>query len=129
MNCFGVRLVLLLIISIFIVPTFSGCSTKVSSSSFDDASHFSFPNSNVTPIGPASATVEGDEEEFNSGKLLKKALQEAIDSKGGDIMIDYISKSLVENYSMCILPIQWKYYYVTVEGTVAKMDIGKQFLQ
>ena len=129
MKIYEFKAIVLMFLMILIVCFLSSCSFKTGTSYFDDASHFSFPNSNVTNIGRASVTLKGSEAEFQSGKLLRKALRQAIDSKNGDIMVDYSCKNVVKDTTLCILPISWKTYYVTVDGTVAKMDIGRQFLK
>lgn len=91
-------------------------------------SHFSYPNSNVSPIGHAvgTATSGGLVPVMMDPDLEEKAIAQAIASKGGDMLVDYKMSTKVT-----MIPLMFIMIYTTtvkVEGTVAKMTIGKQKL-
>jgi hypothetical protein len=104
--------------------------------------HFTFPNSNVIPIGTASATasVKGNLDKFpDISGANKAALDKAISSKGGDLMINTIIDGTLDTTTTTTttttgyqydIDINIDYVYtVVVQGTVAKMEIGKQNLR
>ncbi len=106
----------------------SGC-TMIHMSYPEAQSHFDYPNSNVTPIGHAvgSATSGGMVPAIQDADLEEKAIAKAIASKGGDLLVDYHITTDVK-----LIPLMFINFYtttVTVEGTVAKMVIGKQTLR
>lgn len=106
----------------------SGCSMG-SFVTFLPQSNFSYPNSNVTPIGAAkgeSSTWSVFFPVFSDADMQQEAIEQAVKSKGGDMLIDYVGTSRITMY-----PLGPIYIYQTTyiaEGTVAKMEIGKQIL-
>ena len=96
-------------------------------------SHFDFPNSNVIPVGPAKGVASRSYimpfqvPSFNDPYMLKEAQAQAIKSRGGDLLID---QSISMKSMMVPLPfIQIVTVDMEVEGTVAKMEIGKKSLK
>jgi len=100
-----------------------GCSTVAGD--FSPKSHFVFPNSNLKAAGPASASMKKvsfftpptvSVEEVNA--LLKQARKKS----NADLIIDYSVDTTVTSFM---------FYYemeITLAGTGATMDIGKQKL-
>jgi hypothetical protein len=89
-------------------------------------SHFSFPNSNVQPIGPVRAEVSKTNLFFpdvGNPNLEQDAVRHALSEKGGDLLINgrYFWSS---TYFYLLIPI----YSTTlvVEGEAATMQIGRQ---
>jgi hypothetical protein len=92
-------------------------------------SNFAYPNSNIVPLGH----VKGEASQFYllhsivvDPALHEKAVQEAIKQKGGDILVDYYVRYHVKQYLPMFLLTESTWI---VEGTAAKMEIGKQTLQ
>jgi len=109
--------------------------TFVVSCSFGAASiipqtHFAYPNSNVVPLGHAEGKASKLCGIFfitwgsPDGDLAMRAVQKALASKGGDLMIDarFDSKSFFIPYIVTICS-------VSVSGTAAKMEVGRQELK
>lgn len=97
-------------------------------------SHYTFPNSNVTPVGTASAKASrrGNLYQFpNVQAANQEALDKAIESKGGDLMLNAtIDGTLTTSTYMTGGDFNVDYLYeVVVQGTVATMEIGKQNLR
>lgn len=100
-------------------------------------SHFTFPNSNVIPIGTANGTASriGDVDNFpDISGAISEAMDKAIASKGADLLINAnvngtlttITTTTQSGYNFDI-SIEYK-YDVVVQGTAARMTIGKQKL-
>jgi len=133
-------LIFMVVVSLAI---FTGCGgggsrkqvTKSSAGSMRMAqSHFTFPNSNVTPIGTASAKASrrGSLYQFPDVQSAnQEALDKAIESKGGDLMLNAtIDGTLTTTTDMGGGSFSIDYLYeVVVQGTVAKMEIGRQNLR
>lgn len=120
-----------LIISITIIITmfaFSGCSTKFGD--FAEQTHFSFPNSNVKPLGhveaskikwgfviPPSLTADDVREMINE-VLAQKA--------GADLVINYKTDT---KFTVIPIPIFSVYKLtMTLSGTAVSMEVGEQEL-
>ena len=108
---------------------FTGC-TVGSSAWLYPQSHFDYPNSNVIPLGAtrgeATKTTVFIPAQVD-GYLKQEAIQNALQAKGGDILIDY-----VQTLKIVVVPIPIFSIYtttLTVEGTAGKMEIGKQILK
>lgn len=108
----------------------TGCT--IASGTFPVAnSHFVYPNSNVIPLGEGKGEAS-DASVFTLGgfmdpALMEEAVQAAIQTKGGDLLINYDLY-----YKVIQIPIPVFTIFVTTwnaEGTVAKMEIGKQKLR
>ncbi len=113
------------IVTLFFLSIITGCSMKAGS--FDTETHFSFPNSNVTPLGQVKSTlsrwsflaspVEGDD--------ALNLVNEAISQKSGaDLMINYTLDTKMTMFPLFIYKTD-----MVVDGTAAKMNIGEQELQ
>ena len=91
-------------------------------------SHFDFPNSNVTPLGPVKVKTAG-----GSGFMVPplktseddlKLYNEAIaQSNGATMIIDYVRTYTVYGF----LFVYWS--EMEIEGTAAKMEVGKHDLK
>lgn len=117
------RLLAVVILLSFLV---SGCTQFTG---YQASSHLAYPNGNVTPIGYATASetkcrflmpvyLEADMQENTFNK--------AIQSRGGDLLIDH-----ADFLTTWFIPLLYFNIYCakyTVEGTVAKQEIGKQKL-
>jgi len=91
-------------------------------------SHFQYPNSNVTAMGHAtgSATTVGMMPSMQDADLEEQAINQALQKSGGDLLIDYHLTTDVK-----LIPLMFISLYqttVSVDGTAAKMEIGKQAL-
>ena len=105
---------------------FAGC-TVGSSAWLYPQSHFDYPNSNVIPLGAArgeASTTTIFIPVQMDGDLKQEAIQNALQAKGGDILVDFVQTTKV--VQVPFLPIYTA--TITVEGTAAKMEIGKQIL-
>jgi len=90
-------------------------------------SHFDYPNSNIVPLGHAVGEANKDSifvPVVYDADLWQDAVNNAIQQKKGDILIDYILA--IEVTTFPLLPIYFTTY--KVDGTVVKMEIGKQIL-
>lgn len=92
-------------------------------------SHFDYPNSNVIPIGRVQGEASGPVSLFPSpmdADVMEEAIQNALKQKGGDILLNYSG-----TFTVTLYPILFNFYKTTytVEGTAAKMEIGKQMLK
>jgi hypothetical protein len=92
-------------------------------------SHFAYPNSNIIPLGH----VKGEASQFYllhdmvvDPTLHEQAVQAAIKQKGGDLLLDYHVRYDVKQYLPMFLLTESTW---VVEGTAAKMEIGKQTLR
>ncbi len=114
----------------FIVSVFSLCviaSCSINAGHFNTESHFSFPNSNVTPLGQVKSTlsrwsffslpVEGDD----ALNLVNEAIAQ---KSGADLMLNYILDTKITMFPLFIYKAD-----MVVEGTAAKMEIGEQELR
>lgn len=104
-----------------------GCSTKLGFSSFKDRSKYVYPNSNVEVIGRATGKATGDPED--SGRLVKEAIQKAVDSKGGDMLINFTEQQTITITNIPFIPVPIVEYEIVVEGTVAKTEVGLKKLK
>lgn len=109
----------------------AGCSTKTGN--FITQSRFSYPNSNVTPLGHVEASITKTTfvinpsfDEQDARDLYEKALAQ---KPGADLLIDY--KADTETTIICpivIPPFCIITMTTTVSGTAAKMEIGRKAL-
>ena len=92
--------------------------------------HFDFPNSNVFPLGPVKAKVDGPGSVFafpgfssdSEAQLYNAAISQVA---GANMITDYIRTYKV--YTFPLLPVYWT--TLEIEGTAAKMEVGKQILK
>ena len=116
----------LIAIGVILIIT-TGCS--IGSSSAGSASHFVYPNSNVTPIGEAKGEVSKLcgilFVNFGSptGADQQKAIDQALQTSGGDVLINLRTDSKV-----FLVPMLFSMCSVNVTGTAARMEVGKQAL-
>ena len=137
--------------SAFTLYIFAGCAsafkmperTTVSTSSIGGGvvaqSHFTYPNSNVIPIGKVkgSARASGTLQSFpNIGDTINRAMKQAIGSKSGaDLLLNIIQSGTITTYSTTGMRNDEFFYdvryelEVVVEGTAAKMEVGRQNLR
>jgi hypothetical protein len=121
-----IRFLLALLVTCSLLFTI-GCSTKLGFSNFKDRSKYVYPNSNVEVIGRATGTATGDPED--AGRLVKEAIQKAVDSKGGDMLINFTEQQTITITTIPIIPVPIVTYEVTVDGTVAKTEVGLKELK
>lgn len=112
----------------FCVVLVSGCTTT--KGSFNPSTHFTYPNSNIAPLGYVSASVKDqgfilppkvDKEKI--AKLMEDALAQ---KPGADMIINY---KIDTTYTQIPIPIFTIFFQtIKLEGTAAKMTVGKQEL-
>ena len=116
------------LVAIIVPMAMTGCT--IMHMSYPEAqSHFDYPNSNVTPMGRAkgTATTAGMVPAMQDADLEEQAIGKALAASGGDLLVDYHLTTDVK-----LIPLMFINFYtttVTVEGTAAKMEIGKQKLR
>ena len=102
---------------------FSGCT--ITAGGLIPNTKFAFPNSNVEPLGK----VQVEDTKFSvliprvfSSTDVKGMYNDALKQKGGDLLIN----AKMKNKTTII----WIIYInkMTIEGTAAKMEVGKQVL-
>ena len=102
-------------------------------------SHFTYPNSNVVPLGKArgSSTAAGDNNTFpNISAAIKRAMDQAIASKSGaNLLINAVSAGTLTTRMISgtkdgkfFLNVDYQLEMI-VEGTAAKMTVGLQNLR
>ena len=114
---------------LLLVVSLSGC-TVASSAWLWPQSHFDYPNSNVVPIGRVQAEVSGGMSLYPSAMdadLMEQVIQDALKQKGGDILLDYTLTTIIKMYPIVFLNLYETTY--RVDGTAAKMEIGKKMLR
>ena len=104
---------------------FAGCS--VTAGRFGDETHFSFPNSNVQPLGHVTSTMSrwsffvsplGKDDAL---VLLKDALTQ---KPGADLVLNYTLDTKITLFPIFIYKAD-----ITLDGTAAKMEVGEQKLK
>ena len=113
-------------VGLFLVLSAGGC-TIASGVWPVPQSHFADPNSNVLPLGPGkgeASTMGFGMPDIMDVDLMEAAVQSAIREKGGDLLVDYYLFYDIKTYFPMVHSITWR-----AEGTVAKMEIGKQKLR
>jgi hypothetical protein len=109
----------------------SGC-TVASIYSPLPQSGFAYPNSNVIPLrhseGEAMRYYLAPFQipDFTSGSLLQDAVSSALQTSGGDLIVD--GDYTIKTKMIWLLYVQLYMEDVTVEGTAAKMELGKRNL-
>lgn len=114
----GVSVLVVLLLSI-------GC-TQHYLVGFIPQSHFDYPNSNVIPIGRVVGEASVTKifmPPFPTAELEEEAVQNALKQKGGDVLINYAKFQDMTTILGFISTLT-----IRVEGTAAKMEIGKQKL-
>ena len=126
----GFRICASAVVAAALMATLAGCQTG-QLSEMGPNSHFVFPNSNVTALGPVKVSLSGEVGFFSpptikTGELdatvYNKAIRQVV---GADMVIDYVRTTRL--YMFPFLPIFWT--DVQLEGTAAKMELGKQSLK
>ncbi len=96
-------------------------------------SHFVYPNSNVQTLGPVNVTLQTPPTFFvppasrsaeTDQALYRKALRQ---HQGADLIVDYVVST-----EITMVPLPGIQVYLTkheLEGTAAKMVVGKQHLR
>jgi len=129
MGAFSTRLGKLLMFGLcifFLVGCAVGGSARLKPNS-----HFAYPNSNVKPLGPvigSASTASIMVPTMISGAMMESAYKDALSKSGGDMIIDAVETSTTR---MIMTPIGISFYFTSfdVEGTAAKMELGKQILK
>jgi len=107
--------------------TSTGCTMKIGM--FQPNSNFAYPNSNVEPLGrvTGSASKWGIFSASIIDKdMLDTAYSNALKQKGGDLLINYKITSETTLYPIFIPFFKTE---LKVDGTAAKMTVGKQELK
>lgn len=94
---------------------------------FNSETHFSFPNSNVTPLGQVKSSLSKWSIGLlpvDSGDALNLVNEAIAQKSGANLMLNYI----IDTRITIFLPFVYK-ADMLVEGTAAKMEIGEQELQ
>ena len=115
----------LLLTAIGFVAFLSSCT--ITSGSIVPASHYVYPNSNVTPLGQTSASFSKFSILFppkftgeDSEMLFNQALSRY---PGADVVLDYKTDTKITMIPIFVT--FWK-MDIVVTGTAAKMEVGKQ---
>jgi len=114
---------------VFLLAMTLGCSMKMGS--IGDKSHFTYPNSNVQPLGQVSASVEKfgfiipkDMTKEDVKDLFAKALSQ---KAGADLLINY---KIDTEFMIIPIPIfSLNYTTLFISGTAAKMTVGEKELK
>jgi len=108
---------------------FTGCQVA-QVTQLGPQSHFAYPNSNVTPLGPAKAKVSGGSglqmpmpTSRSDVAVYNKAISQV---NGANLVVDYI-----KTFKVYVFPLLPFFYWsaAEIEGTAAKMEVGKQQLR
>jgi hypothetical protein len=103
----------------------TGCQTGVYTSR-SPQSHFDFPNSNVTPLGPVKVEVSGPSNFLKPPDVVTSDSDQLVytaalaQQPGANLLIDYTK--IYKSYSF--FPFTWS--KLQLEGTACKMELGKQ---
>ena len=92
--------------------------------------HFNYPNSNVRALGPVKIEMDGPGAfgmpALRTGEMDQKLYNEALAQvEGANLIIDYVKTTSL--YHAPIIPIWWS--TMTLEGTAARMELGRQSLR
>jgi len=121
---------LLLVVAAGLVCVLCGCQ-MAQLNEVGPQSHFAYPNSNVKALGPVRVTERGPTTflappTIKTGELDAALYNKAISQvAGANMVIDYVRTTKL--YSDMIIPIYWT--ELELEGTAAKMEVGKQELR
>lgn len=114
-----------LLVGLIVLIAAYGCTLK--SGQFQPNSHVPYPNSNIVNIGHVTGTAT--KWTWFSGSVDKEmidtAYSNALKQKGGDLLLNF--KITTETTTFLIIPIIKT--EPKVEGTAAKMTIGRQELR
>jgi hypothetical protein len=107
----------------------AGCQIA-QSTKLGPQTHFDFPNSNVFRLGPVKAKVDGPSSVFifsgfssdHDAQIYNAALSQVA---GASLITDYTR--IYKVYTLPVIPIYWS--TLEIEGTAAKMEVGKQILK
>ncbi len=106
----------------------AGCTIKMSQ--LAPNTHFAYPNSNITPLGPVSAETSRTTVIMAKAvdqQMLDEVFGKALKEKGGDFLINAKITTTVTMIPIPILNI-----FITtlkVDGTAVKQTIGQQQLR
>lgn len=111
---------------ILFVMFLSGCSS-VTTGSFSPSTHFTYPNSNVTPMGYVHVTVEEDSflsiPTLTKEKILKLLDDALVQKPGADMITDYSIDTTYKTFFLI-----YNKQILNLEGTAVKMVVGKKEL-
>lgn len=109
---------------------FSGCSLKMGS--FSEQTHFTYPNSNVKPLGYVKAALSKTSYFIPpaiTNEDVTNLMNDALAQKSGaDLIINYRVNTINTCYPFDVMPIFWK-TDIILEGTAVNMEVGIQELQ
>lgn len=105
-----------------------GCTMKMGM--LQPNSHFAYPNSNVEPLGRVTGSASKTRV-FSAAvvdkEMIDVAYADALKQKGGDLLINYKASTNTTMIPLPFIPIFITEY--TVDGTAAKMTVGRQELK
>ena len=117
-------------LAVALVTFLSGC-TLASFSRLGPQSCFVYPNSNVKALGPAHASAATDPSLVPQGlresKMDRKLYTQALNSvEGANVITDYVVTARMKVIPLIYINLYWTQY--ELDGTAAKMEVGKQVL-
>jgi len=109
---------------------FSGCSLKMGS--FSAQTHFTYPNSNVKPLGYVRAVLSKTSylvpPTITSEDIINLMNDALAQKSGADLVINYRVNTINTCYPFDVMPVFWK-TDIILEGTAVNMEIGIKELQ
>ena len=103
----------------------SGCS--MTAGSFNPSTHFTYPNSNVVPMGYVHVTSEEDSffsfPTLTKEKILKLLDDALVQKPGADMITDYSIDTTYKTFFLI-----YNKQTLNLEGTAVKMVVGKKEL-
>jgi hypothetical protein len=116
------------VIVIAVCASFFGCTQKMGT--FSEQTHFSYPNSNVKPLGQVKSSIKKTRILFPylyKAEDIKGLINEALAQKpGADLLINYKTDTKITSLPF---PPYLIWQTVTLEGTAASIEVGEQELQ
>lgn len=115
------------VVIIAVCTSFFGCTTKMGT--FSEQTHFSYPNSNVKPLGHVKSSMKKTRVLFPysyKAEDIKGLIDEALAQKpGADLLINYKTNTRI---TALPFPPYLIWQTVTLEGTAVSMEVGEQEL-
>lgn len=115
------------IFSLFIALSVTSMGCTYNAGSYGINSHFSYPNSNVTPMGQVKATLSKMSffisPSFEDGEIIQLTEEAIAQEAGADLLLNYSLDTEVTSF-MIVTTVD-----LTISGTAAKMNVGSQELQ
>ncbi len=119
------------IASLLAMSLLLGACTMASTVRMAPHSHFVYPNSNVTALGPVSSKIRGNiglaPQGMRTAELDRRLYQKALSQyQDADLIIDYIVTA--ELKMIYLMYIQLYYTEYELQGTAARAEVGTQEL-